>query len=343
MIERGAVQPIPSAIPRPELAGDISKTLRTNSFLADIHDQIGDSLQRVEQVIGDTLSSKHFEVSSLTQAVSELSGKRLRPMLVLLSARAAAPEVQSIRHESILIAATVELVHVASLIHDDFMDSNLVRRNAPTIHQRVGTHTAILLGDYLFTRAYWLAAQCHSGLPARSIADAAKRLCEGELRQQANSQNWQLSFRAYRSILLQKTAALCEVSCRLGAWSVHTTRERSLALSRFGRFLGIAFQIYDDWLDYWGTASTGKTLGTDLRQGKPTLPLMRALRKSVPTLRRQLLRRLQQGNVELLDPIVQQALNTTDAESFTLACAMRYVRRAQEELRKLPDSSSKQL
>ncbi len=303
---------------------------------------IGGDLEQVEKLIRAATASRQAEVAHLCRSAAAMGGKRLRPTLVWLAARAIAGGRLDHRAARDLasIAAAVELVHAASLVHDDVMDGATQRRHQPTIVGQSGNSAAVLLGDLLFTRAYALAAGCRGTYPARSIAAASTRLCEGELRQQVAVGEWSMSHSKYRSLLLQKTGALCAVSCRLGGWRASGSTTQTRGLAKFGSLLGLAFQIYDDWLDYWGTEQVGKTLGTDLAQAKPTLPLIRLLH-TTPT--------EQQGElIELLnDPspdaryTVRKKLNASDSGAYTLHIARLCCDRAQRHLEFLPPSEAR--
>lgn len=295
---------------------------------------VGEDLHRVESMLVEVLRSQYAEVNELASRAASLGGKRLRPCLALLSALA----VGRCEEDSIRVAATVELVHAASLVHDDVLDDAVVRRHQPTIHAQVGPHSSIVLGDFLFTRAYGLAAQCRSTLAARNIASAASELCEGELRQHKSVGNWSITEANYFDILRQKTGELCAVSCRLGAWSGGGDSAAAHSLSRFGRKLGVAFQVVDDWLDLWGTAQVGKTLGTDLLQRKPTLPLIRLLATRTDAERTAL--------IDLLDDATQHAqvrrlLDASDAAAYSLDRAGRLIQSAINDLHQLPQSPAR--
>ncbi len=304
---------------------------------------VGEELSQVEKLLRDATASRHCEVEQLCRAAAAMGGKRLRPTLVLMTAQAVAGQQLSHRERRDLaaIAAAVELVHAASLVHDDVMDGAEQRRHQPTIVGQAGNSAAVLLGDLLFTRAYALAARCRSTLPARQIAAAATQLCTGELRQQASAGCWAMSRRTYRSLLLQKTGALCRVSSQLGCWRAGGDRIQIQALARFGGQLGLAFQIHDDWLDYWGTERVGKTLGTDLAQAKPTLPLLRLLETASSAERQRLVARLDAGAPDDL-AAVRRSLDRSDAAQYTLAAARRAARRARSQLDVLPASAAKQ-
>jgi octaprenyl-diphosphate synthase len=295
---------------------------------------VGADLQRVESLLAEVLRSQYAEVNDLAGRAASLGGKRLRPCLSLLSALA----VGRCQDDSIRVGVTVELVHAASLVHDDVLDNAALRRHQPTIHAQVGAHSSIVLGDYLFTRAYGLAAQCRSTLAARNIAAAASELCEGELRQHSSIGNWNISEPEYFDILRQKTGELCAVSCRLGAWSGGGNSAAAHSLSRFGRKLGVAFQVVDDWLDLWGTEQVGKTLGTDLLQRKPTLPLIRLLATRAPSERAAL--------IAMLDDAAQHSsvrhlLNASDAANYSLDRARQLINSALNDLRQLPLSPAR--
>lgn len=227
-----------------------------------------------DQLLLDSTTQGTATIQLMLDYVKELGGKRLRPSLTLLAAKACG----GVTEETIRLAAAIELVHTATLVHDDIIDQADERRHRPTAHKLWGAHQSVLIGDWLFTHAYELANMGQSTLPGRLIARAAKRVCEGEILQGQSVGRVDLEEEEYFSILDAKTGALCEISCRLGAWSAGADEATVEAFAGFGSKLGIAFQIYDDWLDIWGDPkSAGKTLGTDLLALKPTLPTIFAL------------------------------------------------------------------
>jgi octaprenyl-diphosphate synthase len=327
----------------------INRSIDREQLRHQVVNCVGDALSSVEHRILNALDSQHSEVRHLSAKASSTGGKRLRPMLVLLSAQAAAADAQqpssSDQNDLIRIATSIELVHTASLVHDDVMDQADSRRHQPTLYHISGNSVAILLGDFLFTKAYATAAQCRSPLIARRIAHSATQLCEGELRQQLSTGNWQICIDDYFSILNQKTASLCSTGCRLGAWQVGASTLRQQALQRFGKWVGLAFQIYDDWLDYWGTNQTGKTLGTDLTQKKPTLPLIYFLRQCTPAQREEFNRLVSSGaagngdagNIEK----VRRWICESSANEKTLKTSRELAARAVRCLQDLPPSPAK--
>jgi octaprenyl-diphosphate synthase len=242
--------------------------------LASVTSTIQEPLRRVEALIREQLASRHTEVDSLLKYVAELGGKRLRPTLVLLSARAQ----RDINEESIRCASAVELVHTATLVHDDVLDNAVVRRHRPSLHCQSNVHDSILVGDWLFTQAYAMVNEGESTIPGRWIARASKEVCEGEIRQNMSVNDLSLSIDDYLYMIGQKTGSLCAVSCALGAWSAGGDTKQCEAFHAYGWKLGTAFQVHDDCLDYWGTGSRlGKPVGGDFTAGKLTLPILRLL------------------------------------------------------------------
>ncbi len=320
------------------LGRDLNQLKQSIGFL------VGRQLENVERSISKTLATRFSEVQDLADRASLHAGKRLRPILVLLASRAVNSSVSDVRAELDLvrIATSVELVHMASLVHDDLMDHAETRRHQPTISHACGENAAVLLGDYLFTRAYAAAAECRQTLPARMIARAATHLCEGELRQQLSASQWKLRRADYYSILFQKTASLCQASCRLGAWRSGASLQQQKVLAAFGKHLGLAFQIHDDWLDYWGDDKVGKTLGTDLAQFKPTLPLMEFMSCESEAARTEMLIALSRPNEESLTRAHSMIKNSAAGER-TLKVAKRLAAKSIDALRPLPDSDAKQL
>jgi octaprenyl-diphosphate synthase len=231
-------------------------------------------LARVESILQQELAEYRPRFPTLIDHLQAYQGKRLRPALLLLTARAC----HRILPAHLSLAAVVEMIHTATLIHDDVLDQAQQRRGQPAIHIRWGPHAAILLGDLLFTHAFYLAARVDQRA-CQIIGAATNAVCAGELQQWAASGNWQLTEAEYLAIIDGKTAALTECATRLGALYAQAQPAVVAAAARYGRFLGRAFQIADDLLDLVGREETaGKTLGTDLAQAKATLPIIHARR-----------------------------------------------------------------
>ncbi len=308
--------------------------------LDQIRALIESDLVETDESIRHALVSSSSNISSLASGAAGIGGKRLRPMLVHLSARVLPCEFSDrTKRDLSSLAAAVELVHAASLVHDDVMDAADERRHQTTLFKQLGNSAAILLGDFLFTRAYSMAAKCTSPVGARMLADAATKLCEGEVEQQLHSHDWNLSIAAYRRSLEQKTGALCAVSCELGAWRAGASMAIRRHLSKFGNYLGLAFQVFDDWLDYWGSDLVGKTLGTDLQQRKPTLPLIRGLQN--PRIRSELLEILSQPHQQQHVEAVRALLEQSDARQYTARIARKCTDNAIAAITKVPVSDAR--
>jgi octaprenyl-diphosphate synthase len=228
-------------------------------------------LEEVERILAEAIRSANPAVAELVEHVAHFRGKRLRPALLLLTGRACGRLVPA----HAVLAAVLELVHTATLVHDDVLDGAAVRRHVPTINAGWGNHNSILFGDYLFTHAFHLATTLGDIRACRIIGETTNRVCEGELRQGLESGNLALSEAEYLDIIDAKTAELIACCCHLGALFSGAEPEVVARLTRYGRWLGIAFQIADDLLDLVGDEeATGKSLGTDVEQQKMTLPLI---------------------------------------------------------------------
>jgi octaprenyl-diphosphate synthase len=252
---------------------------QAQEVLASIYAPIAQDLAEAERIFAEELGSRLPLVQNLVEHCTHLRGKRLRPALLLLSAQACG----GVRPAHPVLAAVVEMIHTATLVHDDVLDEAVIRRHAATVNAEWGNETAVLMGDYLFTHAFHLAASLESTLACRWIGRATNLVCEGEMQQVFNRGNLDLDEPAYLAIVRGKTAELTAVSCRLGAHYAGAPEDTVEALASYGRDLGVAFQITDDVLDIWGEErTTGKTLGTDLEKQKLTLPLIRLLNTAAP-------------------------------------------------------------
>jgi octaprenyl-diphosphate synthase len=241
----------------------------------DLTGPVAADLEEVERILARSLKNQHPRVAQVVDHVGHYRGKRLRPVLLLLTARACGL-VAPAHH---VLGAVVEMIHTATLVHDDVLDGARLRRRVATVNAVWGTQTSVLLGDYLFTHAFHLASTLGDARACRLIGEATDRVCEGELCQVLQRGNLELSEADYFDIIDGKTAELTACCCHLGALYAGAEPAVVEALARFGRSVGLAFQIADDLLDLVGDErATGKSLGTDLEQGKMTLPLIHLLR-----------------------------------------------------------------
>lgn len=247
---------------------------------------IAPDLDEVERILNRTLASSRPGVDRLLAHLAHYKGKRLRPTLLLLTAHACG-NVNASHH---CLAAVVEMIHTATLVHDDVLDGASVRRHVPTASALFGNQASILLGDYLFTHAFHLSSTLGDVRACRIIGEATNRVCAGELHQITRRGDLDLSEEEYLDIIDGKTAELTACCAKLGALFADMPPEVVERLEHFGRSLGLAFQIADDLLDLVGEETlAGKSLGTDLEQQKLTLPLIHFLH-SAPAEKKQWLR-----------------------------------------------------
>jgi octaprenyl-diphosphate synthase len=298
---------------------------------------IADELAAAEELLRLELASDDPFVDSLVKHAFRLGGKRLRPALVLLAAKATG----EIARDHVVLAAVLEMIHTATLVHDDVLDEASLRRHRETINARNDNEASVLVGDFLFTHAFYLASSLETTFACQTIGRATNIVCAGELRQIHSRGNFALSEGEYLSIIEAKTAELCACCCRLGAHYAGATPQAIDALDRFGRNLGIAFQIADDMLDLVGDElAMGKSLGTDLEKQKPTLPLIRLLAESSPSERAELLELLASNSRDARQH-VNLWLERSDALQYTRDQALAYARRAHDEARRLPPSPAR--
>jgi octaprenyl-diphosphate synthase len=318
------------------LRGSHNPVARTSNFQSQLHgafEAIAEPLSAVEELLKVSLSAQPELIANILAHVASLSGKRLRPALLLLSAKASG----GINEEAVRLAAVVELVHTATLVHDDILDSANFRRHKQTIHSKWDVPNAILIGDWLFTQAYSMANAGESTLPGRWIALAAKSVCEGEILQNTWAGNSLLSQKQYIQILAGKTGTLCAVSCGLGAWVGGADLSQCERFYQFGMNLGIGFQIYDDWLDIWGSEEQiGKSNNVDMRDKKWTLPLLRFRDTAVVKDQRMLLDLMGQHEVDA--HAIRNLLDQSDANDFTCESARGYINKAKAEIKFLSGS-----
>lgn len=311
---------------------------RTPKGLRLLYAPIRQELEQVENILREQLRSECPFIDRLAQHGFRLGGKRLRPALVLLSGRACG----ALQPEHALLAAAVEMIHTATLIHDDVLDEATLRRHRDTVNARWDNEASVLLGDYLFTLSIRMASSLDDGFACRAIGEATKTMCEGELRQIDNRGNYDLNEENYLGIIADKTAALYACCCRLGAHYAGAEPELRETFGRFGHHLGIAFQIIDDVLDVLGDeAKTGKSLGTDLIKQKPTLPLIRLLKQAGRRQRADIVAILSRSGDSHRDAL-KPWLERSDAISYAQQKAIWYTQRATEELEQIPANPTHQ-
>jgi len=256
-------------------------------ILRQLYGPIEQQLGEVEALLRRELRSQHPCVDEMVRHGVMIGGKRLRPALVLLSAMATG----QLNSSHILLGAVVEMIHTATLVHDDVLDEASIRRHLDTCNARWDNEASVLLGDYLFTHSFALASTLDSTFACQVIGRSTNTVCEGELRQLRNRENFSLTEEEYLGIIEAKTAELCACSCLLGAHYADAEPDVAEQLCQYGRNLGIAFQIVDDLLDVAGSENKmGKSLGTDLEKQKPTLPVIHILQQASEEQRAQIIK-----------------------------------------------------
>ncbi len=301
-------------------------------------DPMAHEMQAVDAVIRDRLRSEVALVNQISHYIISAGGKRIRPRLVLLFANAlgfTGPE----RHT---LAATVEFIHTATLLHDDVVDESSLRRGRKTANAMFGNAASVLVGDFLYSRAFQLMVSVDRMRVLDVLADATNVIAEGEVLQLMNMHDPDLAVDDYLRVIRYKTAKLFEASARLGAVLAQAPRDVEERCAAFGRSLGTAFQLVDDLLDYQGsTPELGKNVGDDLREGKPTLPLLIAMERGTEDERAMIRHAIEQGEVERLDEIVA-IVRRTGALDSTREAARKEADKARDCLSALPSSAHRE-
>jgi octaprenyl-diphosphate synthase len=300
---------------------------------------IASDLALVDRRLQQELRHSDPFIDELAQHSFRIGGKRLRPALLLLAARA----IGEVTHEHHTLAAVVEMVHTATLVHDDVLDEADVRRHLDTVNARWDNNTSVLLGDYLFSHAFYMASTLETTFGCRAIGESTNTVCEGELRQTNSSGNFWLSRDEYLGIIDAKTAELTACCCRLGAHYAGADEATVDRLTNYGRKLGLAFQIVDDLLDLEGEEqSTGKSLGTDLAHRKMTLPLI-LLRDQAGQPDVQRLQALYEESDATHSGMLVDWLEDSGALEQARRMAVKFAEEAAAELSTLHDSDAKRM
>ena len=250
----------------------MSQTLPpTSGGLIALQTPVSEDLSQVEKILRNELRPDVPWMNQLLESSTLSGGKRMRPTLLLLCGQ----QLGKLETGHYQLAAAVEMIHVATLVHDDVIDDADSRRHQPTVNRKHGTRVSILLGDYLFTHAFSVASRAGNAEAVSILAAASNKVCEGEMRQNLAQGNLELPQEDYLSIISDKTAELCAATCHLGAFLSGGNEHECAGFEKYGRDIGVAFQIIDDVLDVVGEqAAVGKTLGTDVANQKLTLPII---------------------------------------------------------------------
>jgi octaprenyl-diphosphate synthase len=319
--------------------------------LTPVGEALSGFLDRVAGRFDDHLASELPPVRDLCRHIRGYRGKMLRPALVLLSAmtatgRTAEDLLEGERGEDLVrIAAVCEMIHMATLVHDDVLDEADVRRRAATVNRLRGNETAVILGDYLIASAYHLCSTLRDQGIALTIAETSRTLCAGELLQLHHREDWSLDEPTYFEIIDRKTAELISVACRLGARIGSAGADAEARLAEVGRLLGLAFQIQDDLLDLTGAEGVvGKSLGKDMEKGKCTLPVILWLAEASPGERGERLRTLEQlAGASAWEGELATSLASAGVIDRTRLRAEQLVDEARRLLAEAPPSQARQL
>ncbi|MDH3630910.1 MAG: polyprenyl synthetase family protein [Gammaproteobacteria bacterium] len=306
--------------------------------LEDLKNLTDSDMLRVNQVITDNLASEVALINQLSQHIILSGGKRLRPMLVILAAKACRYQGE----EDALLAAVIEFIHTATLLHDDVVDDSEMRRGKETASTIWGNEAAVLVGDYLYSRAFQMMVRAQSMPIMDLLANTTNTIAQGEVLQLLNIRDPNTDEAGYHEVIYAKTACLFEAAARIGALLGAVPAEQELALQAYGKHLGIAFQLIDDALDYSAKSDElGKNVGDDLAEGKPTLPLIRAMEVGNSHQQKLIRDAIENDRADCFDEI-HQAIRETGALQYTVDQAQSEAVLARQQIACLEESPYKQ-
>lgn len=299
------------------------------------HQIVKDDFSAVNQLIIEQLRSDVELVENIGHYLVDAGGKRLRPLLVLLTANALGYSHTSGK-QHLALAAIIEFIHTATLLHDDVVDMSNLRRGRPTANAQWGNAPSVLVGDFLYSRAFQMMVGIGNMDIMAILSATTNIIAEGEVQQLVNARNPDVNEENYFCVIDKKTAVLFAAACEVAAVIADTTLEQRQALRRYGQHVGIAFQLVDDALDYTSDASTlGKNVGDDLAEGKPTLPLIYAMRTGTSAQAETIAKAIRDGDVSQL-PAILAIVEATGGMTYTLDCAKHHVQQALAQLAFIP-------
>ncbi len=313
------------------------KALAPTMSLAEIRALVQPDLRAVDAVIRSRLKSAVPLVDQIADHIIAGGGKRLRPMLVVLSARAC----RTGNDAHVEAAAFIEFIHTATLLHDDVVDGSSLRRGRDTANRVFGNQASVLVGDFVYSRAFQMMAGLGSQPVMEVMAEATNVIAEGEVLQLMNARDPDTTEERYLEVIYRKTAKLFEAGAEVAAILAGEPAERRRSLATFGRHLGTAYQLVDDVLDYRSNPKErGKNLGDDLAEGKPTLPLIHALKNGTEEQRAAIREAIKRGGLAQLDPVIA-AIDATGGLEYAAEVARLQCLQAIAALDPLPDSPFK--
>lgn len=303
----------------------------------DVQTLAAGDMQAVDRLISDSLASDVALVSQVSGYIVRSGGKRLRPMIVLLASRALGYD-GAMHYRA---AAIIEFIHTATLLHDDVVDSSARRRGQDSANTVFGNQASVLVGDFLYSRAFQMMVDIDSMRVMQILADATNTIAAGEVMQLMNVHDPDVTEDAYRQVIYRKTARLFEAGAQIAAVLAARDPADEAAMMTYGQHLGTAFQLVDDALDFNASAAElGKNLGDDLAEGKPTLPLIYAMRNGSPAERAMIRNAIIEGGLDRLADI-QSVIESTGALQYTAARAQEAADLALDALAGIPDSAYK--
>ena len=292
-------------------------------------------MREMDQVISRRLDSEVPLIGQVSRYIIAAGGKRLRPALLLLTCGALGYQGE----QRFNLAAVVEFIHTATLLHDDVVDESALRRGSATANETFGNPASVLVGDFLYSRAFQMMVDAQNMRVMQVLADATNVIAEGEVLQLMNMHNAALDEAGYLQVIRSKTAKLFEASARVGAILAKADETMEAACAEYGQALGTAFQVIDDVLDYAGdTSIMGKNLGDDLREGKTTLPLIAAMQRGTIKERETIQQAIETGGVAMLVEIIQ-IVKKTGALEVARHTAQQEAKRAIAAAKLLPTST----
>ena len=301
---------------------------------SEIHSLMKSDMEKTDNILIDRLNSNVDLINQMSHYIIASGGKRIRPLLLLLCARAT--NYGGTEHHA--MAVVIELIHTATLLHDDVVDESTTRRNQDTANELWGNAASVLVGDFLYSRAFEILVEPNSMSIMRILSKATNQIAEGEVLQLLNIRNANVSQTKYFNVIEQKTARLFEAACKIGALLSDSSEKTINSLGDFGLHLGIAFQIIDDALDYESNSTTmGKEVGDDLSEGKITLPMIYALEITSGSEKKILRDAIKTADASNIDKIIN-ILCSVNAFEFTRKIAENESQKALKSLKNIPDS-----
>lgn len=340
--QKNTADALPRSTPWSQLPPDAVEKAGAVGFLQSL-DAVAPRMAAVEAEIERLITSPIKLIADIASHTLGAGGKRLRPALTSICAQVCGDDGEKPNVRVVTSAAAIELTHMTSLLHDDVVDEADTRRGRPTARLLWGNETSVLVGDYLFAQVFVTAAQKGFGDLMQPLAEATAQMCAGELLETQTRGYLQMSEKQYREIIALKTASLVDCACRLGALAMNAGEDEVGKLARYGRDIGMAFQIVDDVFDITATEGRiGKPVGNDIREGDITLPMLRAMQVCGQSEKTELSRiiGLAAQNNDVSEDDVQRALDILrgcDAVEYSLNAAREYVASAHAQLESFPD------